>query len=126
MSMLTYPEYGFGLVFCGDEIADFLEKTGYDDPWDFAEAMNEHDDAFVRYYDDEMYPSSFISAINRDVEIENEPMLVFWAEKQPEPFKAVYTLDSVKIEFLTYLKDYLPKDFDWESHLGYFSCVVCC
>lgn len=122
MSQQNYPEYGFGLVLSGEEIDKFINHTKAEDPYELQEIYEFG--RFARYYDDECEGKSFTS-ISHDY-LENEPMLVFWATHQPDAFKAVYTEKSVIEEFKTKIEKYLPSDFDYMSHIGYFHCCVYC
>lgn len=125
MGMQNYPEYGFGLVLTGDAIEEFvkLQTNGeIDDPYEYLEEAEEkgHD---VRFYDDEN-EGSFVTYLNKETK-EHEAMLVVWAEKQPDAFKAAYAdldefVEELKKEFV------FPENFDFADHVGYFQlCVYC-
>lgn len=121
MSQQNYPEYGFGLVLSGEEINEFTSQFKVN-PYDFEEI--DEFSGFARYYDDEYEGKSFAS-ISHDY-LEDEPMLVFWATHQPDVFKAVYTEESVIKEFKEKIGKYLPDDFNYISHIGYFQCCIYC
>ena len=126
MSMQNYAEFGFGLVLTGAEIDNFIktndESETIEDAYDFVEVCEEKKHT-VRYYDEEMDGRS-VYYLNGESD-EHEDMLVVWTLKQPDVFKPVYegiddVIQEIKQEFT------LPSDFDWEGHLGYFSCCVYC
>lgn len=121
MSQQNYPEYGFGLVLSGKEINEFTNHFKVN-PYEFEEI--DEFSGFARYYDDEYEGKSFTS-ISHDY-LEDEPMLVFWAKHQPDAFKTVYTEKSVIEEFKERIGKYLPDDFNYISHIGYFQCCIYC
>ena len=133
MSMQSYPEYGIGFVLTSgygknseDEIQDLVESFGFDDVYELVEAQEDSDHCW-RFYDSDMEGKSFHPFVeNEDAEEEPQEMLVIWALKQPEPFAAVYTPEEIKKEFQDILKDNVPEDFNWDAHIGYFSCTVYC
>ena len=54
-------------------------------------------------------------------------MLAFWAKHQPNAIKAVYDdIEAVEEEFRLKLGNFLPEDFDYKAHIGYFQCVIYC
>ena len=122
MSQQNYPEYGFGLVLSGEEIDNFVNHVKVKNPYELQE-INEFRE-FARYYDEEFEGKVFIS-VNGNY-LEDEPMLAFWATYQPDAFKAVYTEKSVIEEFKTKIGKYLPSDFDYINHIGYFHCCIYC
>lgn len=122
MSQQNYPEYGFGLVLSGEEIDNFINHAKVKNPYELQEI--DEFERFARYYDEEFEGKAFIS-INHKY-LEDEPMLAFWATYQPDAFKAIYTEKSVIEEFKTKIEKYLPSDFDYMSHIGYFHCCVYC
>lgn len=122
MSMQNYPEYGFGLVLSGKEIDNFINHTKAENPYELQEI--DEFEKFTRYYGEEFEGKVFFS-INHEY-LENEPMLTFWATYQPNAFKAVYTEKSIIEEFKTKIGKYLPSNFDYISHIGYFHCCVYC
>lgn len=136
MSNHNWAEHGMGLVLSvNDPVTNVFVKA-------VAKAFNERDDldtsdipelfehanvGCVRYYDDEMDGKTFHPVINGHGEsFEHDNMLVFWAEMQPEPFKAVYTEASLADEFRRKIGKYLSDDFDYMAHIGYFSCSIYC
>lgn len=122
MSQQNYPEYGFGLALSGKEIDNFINHVKVKNPYKLQEI--DEFEKFVKYYDEEFEGKAFCS-INHDY-LEDEPMLVFWATYQPDAFKAVYTEESVVEEFKRKIGKYLPDDFNYISHIGYFQCCIYC
>ncbi|HII08628.1 MAG TPA: hypothetical protein HA355_03455 [Methanosphaera sp.] len=122
MSQQNYPEYGFGLVLSGEEIDNFINRTKVENPYELQEI--DEFGGFARYYDEECEGKGFTS-ISHDY-LEDEPMLAFWATHQPDAFKAVYTEESVVKEFKEKIGKYLPDDFNYISHIGYFQCCIYC
>lgn len=122
MSQQNYPEYGFGLVLSKEEINNFINHIKVKNPYELQEIDEFRE--FARYYDEEFEGKVFFS-INGKY-LEDEPMLAFWATYQPDAFKAVYTEKSVIEEFKTKIGKYLPNDFDYINHIGYFHCCVYC
>ena len=122
MSQQFYPEYGFGLVLSGEEIDNFINRVKVRNSYELQEIDEFR--GFARYYDEEFEGKAFIS-INGKY-LEDELMLVFWATYQPDAFKAVYTEKSVIEEFKTKIGKYLPSDFDYINHIGYFHCCIYC
>ena len=122
MSQQFYPEYGFGLVLSKKEIDNFVNHVKVKNPYELQE-INEFRE-FARYYDEEFEGKVFIS-VNGNY-LEDEPMLAFWATYQPDAFKAVYTEKSIIEEFKTKIGKYLPSDFDYINHIGYFHCCIYC
>ena len=59
--------------------------------------------------------------------VEPNEMFVIWAKKQPKPFEAAYPggPDEIREEFRELLGEYLPKDFDWDAHIGFCNATVC-
>lgn len=131
MSMANYPEYGFGLVLTGDEIVKFVnqvdakEDRGLDsDPEILVEDLG--DLYNVRFYGEDLEGKHFQSLDNK-VDLEYEDMLAFWAKKQPDAIKAVYDgIEAVVEEFRSRIGMFLPGDFDYGAHIGYFHCVIYC
>lgn len=130
MSMQNYPEHGFGLVLTGDAIEEFvkLQTNGeIDDPYEYLEEAEEKEHT-VRFYDSDSEGAS-VTYVNKLTEEKFctafEGMLVVWAEKQPDAFKAVYAdldefVEELKKEFV------FPENFDFAGHVGYFHlCVYC-
>ncbi len=76
---------------------------------------------------DEFYEGKKFDPVyeNRGECFENDDMLVFWADHQPEPFRAVYTEESIVEEFQKKLGAFLPDGFDYLAHIGYFSASAC-
>lgn len=141
MSSQFCAEYGFGLVLSEhDKALDVLiknvakeslateEETEIEDfgVYDVAEYF-ERMEGGVRYYDEEMSGKSFYPAVTgHGSHFRFENMLVFWANNAADVFSAVYTKESVVDEFKEKIGRYLPKDFDYLAHIGYFSCCICC
>lgn len=121
MSQQNYAEYGFGLILCGEEINNFsqsLATNPYEIPW-IAEF-----EGFARYYAEDA-EGKRAYYINNNY-LEDEDMLVFWAERQPNAFKAVYSKEEIVNEFKKKIGKYLPNNFDYISHIGYFQCCLYC
>lgn len=113
-----YPEYGFGLVVTeNDPIMEQLYDIFDDDT-----------DGRVRYLDGEKGGRRFIPAgRDKSLAAEDMGMLVFYADKQPDAYKAAYeSEEDVIMEFRKRLGGYLPEDFDYGAHIGYFHCCVYC
>lgn len=141
MSSQDWAEYGFGLVFSErDKTLDTLIKNvareafATEDETEL-EAFDVNDvaeyfdgmEGSVRYYDEEMSGKSFHPAVTgHGSHFKFENMLVFWANNAADVFSAVYTKESVVDEFKEKIGRYLPDDFDYLAHIGYFSCCICC
>lgn len=127
--MSNFAEYGFGLVLAGDELENFLHKMenkkGYPldcDPDTFAVEHGDHYDA--RFYGDDTEGRLFKSYNSSSI-LEDEDMLVFRAENQPDAFRPAYdSVSGVEKEFRSKIGEFLPDDFDYKAHIGYFECVV--
>lgn len=131
MSMRSYPIYGFGLVLTTDkskdEIEDFVSRTEFEDVYEFVDDV---DSATVQFYDAEEFAVTNFSSCVRGADMndfEEQDMLVFWAEKQPDAFKPAYASKEEAVEeFKGKYGKYFPEDFDWLGHIGYFSAVAYC
>lgn len=138
----NWAEYGFGLVLFEDsrEFDAFMKaynswckkEFGIKEEVDAYEMCMDKDfegktKVFVRFMDDEFDGKRFKPAIeDAGEEREHENMLTFWAEKQPNPFSTAYTKESIVEEFKDRIGEFLPDDFDYLAHIGYFSgCVYC-
>ena len=127
--MNIMAEYGFGLVLTGNEIEEFVNRVGAREeldmdgnPYVFEETFGE--DYNARYYDDGMEGKHFHSQ-DGVIDLEEDDMLAFWAEKQPSAFKAAYgSLEEVEEEFRSKIGTFLPENFDYGAHIGYFKCVI--
>lgn len=127
----NYPEYGFGLVLTVDEIEDFVNRldakinAGMNgDPQLLVDNLG--DDYGAKFYGDDMEGKHFY---NHDgtVDLEEDDMLAFWAKHQPNAIKAAYDdIEAVEEEFRLKLGEFLPEDFDYKAHIGYFQCVIYC
>jgi len=135
MSMRSWPEYGIGLVLTSsrkigerDEIDYLVASMGYDDVYELIE-LGERDNWHVwRFYDAEMEGKSFEPfADGKSYDEEPEEMLVIWASRALQPFSAAYSgPDEIRKEFQDIIGKYMPEDFDWDAHIGYFSCTIYC
>lgn len=133
MGMSNYAEYGFGLVLSdkNNEINNFIEKVFPNVKNEIGNEITVYDltespefDGFARFYDSDM-EGKYFQSVTFDYS-ENEDMLVFWAKRQPDAFNAVYTEESIVEEFKNRIGKYLPDDFDYLNHIGYFSCCIYC
>ena len=124
-----YTKNGFGLVIAEDDkdAAYFLESTkkalGTDasEPWSYTLPGR------MEAYFDESADTMFIPVDGKPGEyIENHNLFVFSADRQPDPFAAQYTKESVVEEFRKKLGGYLPDGFDYMAHIGFFTCTVHC
>ena len=82
----------------------------------------------ARYINEEKGGKGFIPAgRDKTLAAEDKDMVVFYADKQPEAYKAAYRDEGEAIEeFRTKLGRYLPADFDYWAHIGYFQyCIYC-
>ena len=124
MSSQNWAEYGFGLVLTGDETEKFVTKVlGEEyDAYDLVEVPEF--EGYARYYGSDTEGQCFSPAGKNGKSVENEDMLAFWAERQQDAFKAQYTGDSVVEEFRNRIGKYLPEDFNYIGHIGYFSCCM--
>lgn len=123
----SYSNHGFGLIMTGKEIADFEERYNKinDGRLEYIGEITKDDGLNAMYYCDDFASGMLYRTLTMDKEEENigcDEMLVFWAEKQPDPFKTQYTKESVVTEFKEKLGRYCPEGFDFYGHLGYFSC----
>ena len=125
----NWANYGFGFVMAhsyGDKEREYetlAKAMGYDNINAVLESK-ERDDHEWRFCseNDETEGKTFTS-FNGKYE-EPDEMLVIWAKKWSgiRPFKAVYSdMNELKEEFRSLLGEYLPEDFDWDSHIGEFS-----
>lgn len=142
-----YTKNGFGLVIAEDDkdAAYFLESTkkvlGTDasepwqlrpdagEPWQYMlpERMESKGAVGDAAYFDESADTMFIPVDGKPEEyIENHNLFVFSADRQPDPFAAQYTKESVVEEFRKKLGRYLPDGFDYMAHIGFFTCTVYC
>lgn len=142
-----YTKNGFGLVIAEDDkdAAYFLESTkktlGTDasepwqlrpdagGPWQYTlpERMESKGVVGDAVYFDESADTMFIPVDGKPGEyIENHNLFVFPADRQPDPFAAQYTKESVVEEFRKKLGRYLPDGFDYMAHIGFFTCTVYC
>ena len=133
MSMQNWPEYGIGLVFTPEknigtknEINFLTESMGFDDVYELVENMEESDHDW-RFYDSEMDGMAFHPFDKAKESMEPSEMLVIWAKKWMDPFRAAYSgPDEIRNEFKAFLGEYLPESFDWDAHIGEFSLSVFC
>ena len=138
----NWAEYGFGLALFEDsqEFDAFMKaynawckkEFGIEEEIDVYEMCMDEDfekktNVFIRFMDDDFDGKRFKPAIEGvGEEQERKNMLVFWAEKQPDPFKASYTKEIIIEEFMNRIGEFLPDDFDFMAHIGYFSGTVYC
>ena len=138
----NWAEYGFGLALFEDsqEFDAFMKaynawckkEFGIEEEIDVYEMCMDEDfekktNVFIRFMDYDFDGKRFKPAIEGvGEEQERKNMLVFWAEKQPDPFKASYTKESIIEEFMNRIGEFLPDDFDFMAHIGYFSGTVYC
>ena len=122
MSMQSYPEYGFGLVLCGNEINDLAEHMQCD-VYELAYLIDEDQ---CRTYTDEEEGKVFIPAdTNAGRSAEGEDMFVIWTRKQPDIFEAAYkNIDDAVREIRMLYGKHFPVGFDYRAHMGYFQCCV--
>ena len=132
--MRNWAEYGIGLVLTDrklsngkSEIDTIVEAFGCEDVFELTE-LKEDDEHLWRYYDDEMDGKCFSPfADGKSFDEEPETMLVIWAKRGYKPFEAAYTgPDEIRKEFQDVIGKYMPEDFDWDAHIGEFSCSICC
>lgn len=129
MSKMYWPEHGYGLGIADDDPAyrAFVEAAAKDlalppDGRDIASCIGR-----AAYWDSrEMEGMTFRDPASGSAFIEDKSWFVFWANRQPDPFSQVYTKESITEEFRKKVGDYLPGDFDYLSHIGYFSAVIRC
>lgn len=132
MGMRNYAEYGIGLVLTDNklsngksEIDTLVEAFGCEDVYELAETK-ENDDHVWRFYNEEDEGKHFSPfADDKPFDEEPETMLVIVANRWYKPFEAAYTgPDEIRKEFQDAVGKYLPEDFDWDAHIGEFSCTV--
>ena len=135
MTQQNWPEYGIGFVMAhaykngGEcEYESLVNAMGYDNVNSLIEDK-EHDSHTWRFYDKggEIEGKTFHD-LNGDVSYPDE-MLVIWAKKWNgiNPFGATYSCpDEIIEEFLLLIGMYLPENFDWNAHIGEFSCSIYC
>ena len=130
MSAQNWAEYGIGLVLTSeekigdvDEIEYLLNKLG-EEPEDIEENHSDKHHLW-RYYNEEWEGKTFHSFTTHD-SCEPKYALVIYAEKELKPFEAVYTHEEIIKEFKDILGEFLPSDFDWDAHIGTFSCTIYC
>ena len=126
MSMHSYPEHGFGLMLNEEETKAFCKR--------YNEAKNEECDCYdiqfafdgCRYYSNDCDGRYFYYSTNKNVDNEGATGLFFFADWQPNAFRvAYYSMDDCVKEFTDKIGEYLPEDFNYEDHIGYFEAVVC-
>ena len=126
-----WAEYGLGFVLSDgkingqDETDYLLHAMNIENDYDFVEVMNKKK-RVCRIYDDDCGGKRFVPVNGGYKATEPDYMLVIWALNQPEPFAPVYPggPDEIRKEFKDILGEYLPNDFDWDAHIGYFNTVV--
>ena len=136
MSMHNYAEYGMGLVLTSskkigdvDEIEYLCNAFGVEDAYELVDLKSDDRNNTWRYYDDEMEGKCFIPFDNDVVNFDEYPseMFVIWASRMMQPFEVAYSSpEELRQEFINILGDILPKDFDWNAHIGEFSCSIYC
>ena len=141
MSSKYYGENGLGLVIpksddafmtimervaeeTGNELeTDDVYELEEDEIYDSVDYLRNHVCEALYYGEDEV--TSVTPAFKERGEyLENEDIIVFWADKTPDAFIAVYTEESIVEEFRKKVGKYLPDNFDYLAHIGYFSCTV--
>ena len=126
MSMNNWPEYGFGLMLNEEESKRFCKK--------YSEVEKDNKDVYdveadidcCRYYSDEFDGRNFWGA-NGNINDEWITGLFFYADRQPGAFTTAYlNMDICICEFKEKIGQYMPDDFNWEDHIGYFSASIYC
>ena len=132
MSSQCWSEYGIGLVLTAnhkiggtDEISYVLQRAGFDEIYDFLESKENAENTW-RFYDVEMEGKSFRSFTPGAEAVEPGEMLVVFAKKWMHPYKATYTPNELFDELKKAVGNLLPDSFDWEAHIGEFSCTIYC
>lgn len=127
MSKRYWLECGYGFAIADDDPAyrAFMEAAAKDmalspDGRDIASCI-----AGAAYWDSkETKGTTFRDSVSGSTCTGDKSMFVIWADRQPDFFDQVYTKESVTEEFRKKVGDYLPEDFDYLSHIGYFSAAV--
>lgn len=125
MSMHYGATYGFGLCLCDDEIDQFVERYAKANKDLLDEnGMPDIDIAFEAISDE--FGTWPFNEDNSDLKYfegdEKDAILPFFAKHQPDVYKTAYSsVDEVVAEFRELLGKYMPENFDWKIHIGYFS-----
>lgn len=141
MSFHTFAVYGTGLVLTDTDVTDFLNSDRIqrladtpiakpyhitESPENFTEFFNETFDTDIcHYYDESADSKTFINIHNDGQEVENQ-MLIFNLKKTPTLFATAYhDIDEIIAELKeAQIINFLPENFDFPSHIGYFNCVT--
>lgn len=124
--MRNYPEYGFGLMLNKEESKAFCKKYNVVEGENYECDDMEYYLEDCRYYTDDFDGRHFYSA-NKNIDNEGATGLFFFADWQPDAFKvAYYSMDDCVEEFKNKIGKYLPEDFNWEDHIGYFQAAIFC
>lgn len=123
-----WPEYGIGLVFTSNRSIKGMNEIQFlKDAFHCADICNMEDKGW-KYYNNSKESGKGFFPFAEEKEYDEEPneMLILWAKKQPTPFKAVYPdgMKELRKEFQDAVGEYLPPDFDWNAHIGYFHTVI--
>jgi len=131
--MRFWPEYGFGLV-VPDDASITAIINGYnaihpddelEDAYELVECMDGADNLWRLYTNDDC--DGMTVRLFSGKEIYVDECLVVYAQKESTPFNAPYRdIEELKEELKKAVGQYLPADFDWDTHLGWFSCSICC
>ena len=127
--MLTsWPVFTIGLVLFGDEIEELAEAMKEDgcETSDIYELESVIQNGTL-YESDDCDGMTFRSFEKKPTEYRNigGNALVIRAKHQLDPFQPAYpNLDEMVKEFKKEWRKYLPRDFNYRSHIGQFSCAV--
>lgn len=115
--------YSIGLVLTGNEVEDIERRNNLEDFYDiFENDDHEFEDCICYGGLDDFFFCRFT---------EDKPRSLFGefvaipALKIPDPFKAAYSgPDEIQKEMEISFGRYLPDDFNWNTHLGYFLHIM--
>lgn len=124
--------YGVGFCLCEEEVVEFCRAVAE------AEQLIDRNDAvniegvldfLSNEFGTTVYKSNGyedIANFDKWVRPELNMILPFWAEHQPDIYRAAYPNRKAIIdEFRALLGEYLPENFNYDGHIGYFEIDVC-
>lgn len=146
--------YGLALVISDEEVSEVFKKMAEStDEFSFNQTYNRFEDeeslmthweVFDEYIRDNLLngdladmaifvdgsegEGQFFFSLGSGYSSFPDESLVFWANKEPDPFKVVYPggLDEIIEEFKERgIAKWIPEDFNWGEHIGYYSFARC-
>lgn len=83
----------------------------------------------IEFYDSDEYSGGLFYPINKECVNIDKDSLIVWCNKSTLPSNILSgnsykSIDEIVLEFKDKLMHYLPKDFDWESHIGFIQYAI--